>query len=55
MTVGELRKALEGLPDDMKVAATYDSGYPADVESASVKPNHHFYPGQQVLVIEVDS
>jgi hypothetical protein len=30
MTVGELRKALEGLPDDMPVEATYDGGYAAD-------------------------
>jgi hypothetical protein len=57
MTVGELRKALEGLPDDMPVEATYTGSilrYPANVASVEVKTTE-YRPGHPCLVIEVDS
>ena len=55
LRVGELRKALEGLPDETLVVATYDNGIPADVASVRVTDTDRYHPGQRVLVIEVDS
>ncbi|HXN32105.1 MAG TPA: hypothetical protein VN894_09590 [Polyangiaceae bacterium] len=59
MTVGELRKALEGVPDDLPVEATYDCGYHANgIDSVTVvEAGKGPPPGfdRRCLVIEVNS
>jgi hypothetical protein len=49
MTVGELRKALEGVPDDMTVLA-YDEGYLKDETYAEVCRCAPL-PGETVLCV----
>jgi hypothetical protein len=57
MTVGELRKLLEGLPDDMP-CASYDSGgylcwefFGADVVDPKANPS--YYPQPKVPYLEI--
>lgn len=38
MTVGELRKSLEGVPDDLLVIATYDGSQHTKTSTAAVRP-----------------